>query len=513
LVLVWSLRDSFTAAPDISQSETTAATPAHDQVPVPLGVNAYELSGGSGGGGRRIEPEQVSAEVVDAARLRTAQQRTATVLLDGHKRFPDHDGDFGRACAAGLAALRAEGWPVGSLVRSWALGDDVVVAAVAVRYAACEPSTFNVLAAALARDGRLAEAALAQLERDVTPVEASLPLVRALERRAARADDPLRCATLLARSQGPRSGAALSRLLDDRVDQTLASPASAQAREALLNLATLVPVDEALDALLTVSDEPALEPVMRGAFQARLAVAEEAGVAALRQAFAQRNPPSVLLDWIVASECVDLVPTLLIQLEEDPGDQGLLAAVVTLGGEPAASGLIDLWAAESGSRRERLASGLSDVLRREPLTLERVGSALAARGSDEARELSQALPSELAAPLLLACLVAQENPVDDGGHQAALLMALARTGPSGHVAQLLEWIGARPADDELSPLAWAVASQLDGVAAGAAWAALGHDPSSLSQVADSSARRFAAASLPSQRLLNPLRRALSAHAR
>lgn len=513
LMLIWSLQDTFTAAPTLPQSEITALGPVHGPVPAPLGVDADELNGGSDGGGRHVEPDDVPAEVVDAARLRAAQQHTAAVLVDAHKRLPDHDGDFGRACAAGLAGLRAEGWPVGSLVRSWALGDDAEVAAVAVRYAACEPSTFNVLAAALVRDERLAEAVLTQLERDVTPVDGCLALVRALERRAASADNPQRSATLLARSQGPRSGAALSRLLDDRVDQTLADPAAAGAGETLLQLAALVPADQALDALLTVSDEPALEPLMRSAFQVRLAESKEAGVAALRQAFEQRNPPAVLLDWIVACERTDLVPSLLIQLEEDPGDQRLLAAVVTLGGEQAASGLVDLWAAEAGSRRELLRSGLSDVLRREPLTLERVGMALAARGSEEARELSQALPPELASPLLLACLVAQDSVADNDGHQAALLMALARTVPSGHGAQLLEWIGTRSADDELLPLAWAVASQLDGAAAGEAWAALGHDASSLDQVAGSTARRFAASSLPSQRMLTPLRRALSAHAR
>ena len=513
LMLIWSLQDVFTAAPTLPQSETTALGPVHGPVPAPLGVDADELNRPGDGGGRRIETDDVPAEVVDSARLRAAQQHTAAVLLDAHKRFPDHDDDFGHACAAGLAALRAEGWPVGSLVRSWALGDEAEMATVAVRYAACEPSTFNVLAAALNRDEQLAEAVLAQLERDVTPVDASLALVRALERRAASADHPQRCATLLARAQGPRSGAALSRLLDDRVDQTLADPAAAVAGEALLQLATLVPANEALNALLTVSAEPALEPLMRSAFQARLAVAELAGVAALRQALEQRNPPAVLLDWIVACERSDLVPALLIQLEDDPGDARLLAAVVTLGGEQAASGLIDLWFAEAGSRGELLLSGVREVLRREHQTLERVGSALAARGSEEARELSQALPSELASPLLLACLVAQGNIADDDSHKAALLMALARTGPSGQGPRLLEWIGKRPADDELLPLAWAVASQLDGAAAGEAWAALGHDAARLSQVGDSTARRFAASSLPSQRMLTPLRRALSARAR
>jgi len=519
LALVWSLDDSFTTAPLLETSETTAVAPDRAAVPAPLGVDAAELNGRGESVGRSVERDGLAAEAADAAeavdagRLRTAQQRTASVLLDAQQRMPDDDDEFGGACAAGLAGLRAEGWPVGSLVRSWALGDDLEVAAVALRYAACEPSTSHVLAAALDRGERRAELALAQLERDVTPVEGSLALVRALERRAIHEDNPARIASLLARSQGPRSGAALSRLLDDRVDQAIADPSSALAGEALLQLATLVPVSEALDALLTVSVRQALEPTMRSAFLARLDSAEAEAVAALSQALGQRNPPPVLLDWIVASERPALVPALLSNLEDEPTDERFLAAVVSLGGEQAASGLIELWSAETGSGRAPLLSGVNDILRREPQTLERIGLAYADRGSEEAQELSQALAPELASPLLLACLVAQENVADDDGHRAALLLALARRGPSGHGARLLEWIGTRPADDQLLPLAWAVASQLDSAATGEAWVALGHDPSRLHQVAGSTARRFAASSLPSERMLTPLRRALSAHAR
>jgi hypothetical protein len=456
-----------------------------------------------------IRPVSVQvSEPVDPVRLADAQRRTADVLLAAESAWPAARVQFDEACHEGFANLRREGWPVSSLVRGWALGDDPLVARAALRYAACDAATWGVLAAGLEGDGLRVEAVLSLLQQDVTPVEDCLALNRALERRAASPKADGRCVPLLAAASGPRSERALTRLLERRLDRTLGDPGSDSAAEALLQIVALLPADQALVALMRAGSEPPQASAMRAAFLARVTTDRHACVRALEAALEQRDRGPVLLDWSLAAELHELVPSLLARLEGDPGDAAVLSTLVALGGLEVAEGLAQLWEAEFGSQAETFRLGLVDVLNADADVARLLGRQLADSGSEPARRLADALPYELVMPLLFGCLSGQAAEQDGSGHQAGLLVAMARMGRRQDAGDLIDWIGTRAHDDPLLALAWAAAARLDRAGAGEAWGALGYDPGSLNQVARATNRRFLSSSIPSDRLLTPLRRAL-----
>ncbi|MFT7463228.1 MAG: hypothetical protein ACI9EF_001572, partial [Pseudohongiellaceae bacterium] len=218
-------------------------------------------------------PESLAATLpsdeqpLDLVRLRQAQQRMAGVLLDASEREaarplgPQRAGVFNQACSSGFASLRREGWPVGSLLRGWALGDDGELAQLALRYAAHEPATWNVLGTALAGEPQRSAAVIDLLIQDIAPLESSVTLVRALERlavaglrggSAANSQQSWRCAELLSRSPGLRPRAAFARLLEQATHVALADLSSAAAGEQLLRLVAFAPTPEALATLLAV---------------------------------------------------------------------------------------------------------------------------------------------------------------------------------------------------------------------------------------------------------------------
>jgi len=449
-----------------------------------------------------------TSEPVDPGRLAAAQQRTADVLVAARTQWPGSKDEFARACDREFAGLRREGWPVASLVRGWALGDDETVAEAALQYASREPATWGVLAAALDGDGTRVDTVLELLRRDIAPVADSLAIIRALERRATGRSPDGRSVALLAAASGARSSRALTRMLDRRLDRALADSGSVLAVESLLQIVAVLPTDPALGALMLAGGDQALEAVMRGAFLACVKTDRAGCVLALRASLGKRERCSVLLDWSLAADLVELVPSLLTRLEDDPGDRPVLTTVVAMGGLEAAAGLALLWEAESGSRAEPFLDGLADVLQADTDLSGELGRQLAESGSERVRALADVLPIDQVQPLLMGCLAGQPAGPDVAGHQAALLVMVARMGRPQDAGALFEWIASRPDDDPLLALAWAAAARLDGARAGEAWGALGHDPARLRLVARAANSRFRSASMPSDRLLTPLSRAL-----
>jgi hypothetical protein len=434
-------------------------------------------------------PPALPGEPVDAGRLEAVRDQVAASLL-----LPD-----AQERADALDALRREGWPLATHLRALALGPDEDLARAALLAAGDDPNTL----AATVEHPSLGDLVLTLLERDSAPVDRSVALRRALERRAVGDDRSLE---LLGRAPGSSSRRSLERVLAARL-ATLLDGESSLVAPGLAALTERVPMDLAFALVMdTAHSQPSLGAEFAPLFDRLVARDREGVVERLRTDLLAGGslPPRA---WLEAQSLAELVPTLLVVLDAPEPDRASLDALVALGGEPALLGLHELWVGSgAGASRPELGALVTLLERRRGIP-DDLMSELSADGVGTLRTILAALPAEDGADLLHGLLRLQ--PVDEAAlpRTTDLLMELARSGTPDDALALAEWLSARPTD-LAAPLGWTVCAHLDGVRAHAAWQALGLDPDRLTRASRFADRRLAKALPPSDSVLAPLGRAL-----
>jgi hypothetical protein len=440
-----------------------------------------------------VEPLQalpaLLAEPVDAGRLQAVRDEVAAslVLTDAQER------------ADALEALRREGWPLATHLRALALGPDEDLARAALLAAGDDPNTL----AATVEHPELGDLVLTLLERDPAPVDRSVALRRALERRAADDDRSLE---LLGRAPGTSSRRCLDRAVDARLTTLLNGDAPLVA-PGLTALSERVPMDLAYAMVMdTARSRPALVGELAPLFERLVDRDREGVVERLRTDLLVGGalPPHA---WLETQTLGELVPALLMVLDAPEPDPASLDALVALGGERAVLGLHELWVGSgAGASRPELGA-LVALLERQGRIPEELMSELSADGMGTLRTFLAALPAADGTDLLHGLL--RRQPADETAllRTTELLMELARTGAPDDSVALVEWLSARPTDPS-APLGWTVCAHLDGARAQAAWQALGLDLDRLNRATRSADRRLAKALPPPDSVLAPLGRAL-----
>jgi hypothetical protein len=428
-------------------------------------------------------------EPVDTGRLQAVRDQVAAslVLSDAQER------------ADALDALRREGWPLATHLRALALGPDEDLARAALLAAGDDPNTL----AATVELPNLGDLVLTLLERDPAPVDRSVALRRALERRAAEDDRSLE---LLGRAPGTSSRRSFERVVGARLASLLSGEPPLVA-PGLATLSERVPMDLAYALVMdTARTRPSLVGELAPLFDRLVARDREGVVERLRNDLLAGGslPPRA---WLRAQTLGELVPALLMALDTPEPAPENLDALVALGGELAVLGLHELWVGSgAGASRPELAA-LVALLERQDGIPEALISELSTDGMGTLRTFLAALPAEAGADLLHGLL--RRQPADEAAlpRSTELLMELARTGTPDDALALVEWLSERPADPA-APLGWTVCAHLDGTRAQAAWQALGLDPDRLTRASRFADRRLAKALPPSDSVLAPLGRAL-----